>query len=144
MITEELQASHYDEWLPLWKANMEFSATEEVTALTWSRICDPDSSVGGIGIRQAEGGQLVGICHYIIHPTTGNVKLVCDMQDLYVMPEVRGQGLGRTLVAALAEMGRREDWARLYWLAETENEAAQRLYLSLGLKLDFTVHVLPL
>lgn len=123
---------------------MEYTASEEVTALTWSRICDPDSAIGGIGIRQAEDLPLVGICHYILHPTTGNTKPVCDMQDLYVMPEVRRQGFGRALVTHLAQIGRKEGWARLFWLTETDNEAAQQLYMSLGRKLDFSVHILPL
>ncbi|MDB5490453.1 MAG: GCN5-related N-acetyltransferase [Micavibrio sp.] len=144
MLTKMLQPSDYTEWLPLWNANMEYTASEEVTALTWSRICDPASMVGGLGIRQGEDLRLVGICHYILHPTTGNTNLVCVMQDLYVRPEVRAQGLGRALVDALVELGRAENWARLYWLAETENEAAQQLYKSLGRKLDFTVHILPL
>lgn len=60
------------------------------------------------------------------------------------MPEVRGQGLGRALVTYLAEMGRSEDWARIFWLTEAGNEAAQQLYKSLGLKLNFTAHILPL
>lgn len=144
MLTRPLEPSDYAEWLPLWNANMEYSAGAELTALTWSRICDPASIIGGIGIRQAADLPLVGICHYILRPTTGNIKDVCDMQDLYVTPEVRGQGLGRALVSALADMGREKNWARLYWLAEAHNEAAQHLYRSLGVKLDFTVHVLPL
>ena len=123
---------------------MEYTASEEVTALTWSRICDPQSQIGGLGIRREVGMPLVGICHYILHPTTGNVRLVCDMQDLYVMPEMRRQGLGRMLVTHLAQMGRGEGWTRLFWLTETGNEAAQQLYMSLGRKLDFTVHILPL
>ena len=37
-----------------------------------------------------------------------------------------------------------ENYSRLYWLAETNNEAAQKLYETFGYKLDFTFHVLPL
>jgi ribosomal protein S18 acetylase RimI-like enzyme len=144
MLITPLQQTDYADWLPLWHANMENSVAAEVTALTWSRICDPASPIGGLGVRQAEATPLAGICHYILHPTTGNTKLICYMQDLYVTPDARGQGLGRALVNTLAELGRTENWARLYWLAETGNEAAQHLYRSLGLKLDFTLHVLPL
>lgn len=34
MQIRSLQQSDYAEWLPLWNANMEYTATEEITALT--------------------------------------------------------------------------------------------------------------
>jgi ribosomal protein S18 acetylase RimI-like enzyme len=66
------------------------------------------------------------------------------MQDLYIDPASRRKGMARALVVALASLGATEGWTRLYWLAESKNEAAQNLYRTLGLKLDFTMHVLPL
>lgn len=66
------------------------------------------------------------------------------MQDLYINPAQRRRGLARGLVMALAGLGAAQGWARIYWLAEAENEAAQTLYKSLGYKLNFTLHVLPI
>ncbi len=144
MIVDTLKPTDYADWLPLWHANMENSVTADVTALTWSRICDPTSAIGGLGVRPDPDAPLTGICHFILHPTTGNLKPVCYMQDLFIAETARRQGLARTLVMHLADLGRAEGWARLYWLAESHKEAAQQLYRSLGLKLDFTLHVLPL
>jgi ribosomal protein S18 acetylase RimI-like enzyme len=66
------------------------------------------------------------------------------MQDLYVDPAQRQKGLGRALVLALTQQAKAHHYARLYWLAEADNDAAQALYASLGVKLDFTFHVMPL
>jgi ribosomal protein S18 acetylase RimI-like enzyme len=66
------------------------------------------------------------------------------MQDLFIDPAHRQKGLGRALVLALTAYAKSQKYARLYWLAEAENEAAQALYASLGVKLDFTFHVMPL
>lgn len=143
-LIDSLKPADYTSWLPLWLANMEHSVSDEVTAETWRRICDPESVVGGLCARDAEDGPITGICHFILHPTTGNLKPVCYMQDLYIDPAFRRKGIARKLVAYLAAMGKVEQWARIYWLAEARNEAAQNLYRSLGLKLDFTLHVLPL
>ena len=147
MIIQPLQKSDYSQWLPLWHANMEGSVSDEITVETWRRICDPASKVGGICAREDnsadEVGPIIGICHYILHPTTGNLKDVCYMQDLYVDPAHRRKGIARKLVTYLAAMATVQEWARIYWLAEGKNEAAQKLYQSLGLKLDFTLHVLP-
>jgi ribosomal protein S18 acetylase RimI-like enzyme len=144
LIVAPLKPSDYDSWLPLWLANMENSVSDEITSETWRRICDPAHAVGGLGVRAAENSPLTGICHYITHPTTGNLNPVCYMQDLYIDPSARRQGLARTLVTYLAALGTASGWARLYWLAEAENAGAQALYKSLGYKLNFTLHVLPL
>lgn len=87
---------------------------------------------------------MAGLVHYILHPVTGHIAPVCYMQDLFVDQRFRQRGIGRALVERLAQEGRRQKWARLYWLAESANEQAQALYRDLGLKLDFTFHVLPL
>ena len=143
MIPALLTPEDYESWLPLWQANMENSASDEITAETWRRICDPAFPVGGIGIRPAEDAPLCGICHYILHYTTGNLNQVCYMQDLFIDPAYRRRGLGKILVTYLAALATAKGWARLYWLAEGKNEAAQSLYRSIGYKLDFTLHVLP-
>jgi ribosomal protein S18 acetylase RimI-like enzyme len=144
MMISKLQPDDYHHWLPLWQANMEHSVSDTVTAETWQRICDPHSTVNGLCSRDADHQPITGICHFITHATTGNIKPVCYMQDLYVDPAHRRKGIARKLVTYLAALGTTQEWARIYWLAESKNEAAQQLYQSLGLKLDFTLHVLPL
>lgn len=144
MIVTLLNADDYNDWLPLWRANMENIVADDVTAGTWARLCDPVAPVYGLCVRERAGGPILGICHYVLHPTTGNLKQVCYMQDLFIDPAHRRKGLAKLLVTTLAAMGKAQGWARVYWLAEGKNEPAQRLYETLGLKLDFTLHVLPL
>jgi ribosomal protein S18 acetylase RimI-like enzyme len=137
-----LQKSDYDSWLKLWDGNNLGQRNEEVTALTWKRIHDPASPV--FGLCAVEDGIMTGICHYVLHPATGSLKPICYMQDLYIDPAHRRKGIARALVTALAEIGQREQWSRMYWLAESSNTAAQNFYENIGVKLDFTLHVLPL
>jgi ribosomal protein S18 acetylase RimI-like enzyme len=144
LIVAPLTPADYASWLPLWLVNSQNSIAQDVTAETWRRICDASSPVGGLGVRENEGAPLLGICHYITHPTTGNLNPVCYMQDLYIDETARRRGLARMLVTYLAALGTASGWARLYWLAEAENAGAQALYKSLGYKLNFTLHVLPL
>jgi ribosomal protein S18 acetylase RimI-like enzyme len=141
-VIRPLEQNDFPGWLPLWDGNNEGSRNQDVTAETWSRLIDPHSTVNGLCAIQ--GGKMVGLVHYILHPTTGAIAPVCYMQDLYVPPEQRRQGIARALVEELAKIGRMKKWTRMYWLAETDNEAAQTLYQNLGLKLRFTLHVLPL
>lgn len=137
-----LQQSDFPAWLPLWDGNNLTQRNEAVTTQTWGRLIDPESTVCGLGA--VKGDTLIGLVHYVLHPTTGAIEPVCYMQDVYVDPAYRGQGIARKLVKAVALQGKKEGWARMYWLAESTNEAAQGLYKDIGVKLDFTLHILPI
>lgn len=133
----------FPDWLPLWDGNNLETRDEAVTSETWSRLIDPEFPV--YGLVAEDGGKLVGLVHYIVHPTTGSLKNVCYMQDVYVAPPARQKGVARKLLKELAAIGqRREKWARIYWMAEADNEAAQKLYKTIGVKLDFTLHMMAL
>ena len=131
----------FPDWLVLWNANNRGKCEAEITSETWRRLLDADSPVYGLGAWV--DGRMAGICHYIIHPTTGAIEPVCYMQDLFVDPAFRRRGLARTMLEELEAEGRRQKWKRIYWLAESKNEAAKKLYENIGLKLDFSFHVLP-
>ncbi len=136
-----LRADDFPHWLVLWNDNNQGLKNEQVTTATWLRLTDPASAVKGFGAFDKEGN-LIGLVHYILHPVTGALAPACYMQDLFVAPAARQKGIGRALVEHLAAQGKKEQWARLYWLAEARNEAAQALYKTLGHKLDFTLHVM--
>lgn len=54
------------------------------------------------------------------------------MADLYVSPCVRGQGLGRRLIAAVAEHARRRGRDYVWWVARADNRRAHGFYRSLA------------
>lgn len=141
MDIKPLEKSDYKGWLPLWEANCLGRIEQAVTNQTWQRICDPDSPVKGFGAHV--DGKLAGIVHYILHPITGKLEPAAYMQDVFVADSMRRKGIARALVERLALEGREQGWARLYWMAESDNIAAQNLYKTLGIKVDFTLHILP-
>ena len=56
----------------------------------------------------------------------------CWLEDLYVAPEARREGLGRTLVEAVIERARERGCRRVELDVNSENPAAIALYRSLG------------
>lgn len=64
------------------------------------------------------------------------------LEDLFVLPEARGHGVGRALLAHLAALARERDCGRLEWAVLDWNEPALRFYRSLGARSldDWTVH----
>lgn len=137
-----LQLNDFPSWLPLWDANNLGQRNEAVTAETWSRLTNDSAPVHGL--CAIEKGEMVGIIQYVIHLTTGAIEPVCYMQDVFVDPDCRGKGIAKKMIQELVKMGRKQKWTRLYWLADSNNAAAQALYKNIGVKLDFTLHIQPL
>jgi GNAT superfamily N-acetyltransferase len=54
------------------------------------------------------------------------------MNDLYVVPEVRGAGVGRRLIERCRAMCRKRGAQKLVWETAPDNHTAQRLYDSTG------------
>lgn len=134
----------YEAWLPLWLENCAHKISDEVTQETWRRLCHPKEQVFGLGAFADDKPQnLQGLLHYILHPTTGQIEPVCYMQDVFVAHDSRRIGIAKRLIWTLGEIGKQNDWARIYWMAEKDNMAAQSLYKNLGIAIDFSLHILP-
>jgi GNAT superfamily N-acetyltransferase len=56
------------------------------------------------------------------------------LEDLFVRPEARGSGLGKALLAALAQIAIQRDCARLEWWVLDWNDPAISFYKKLGAK----------
>ena len=97
-----------------------------VTDFTWARLIDPSCPMAA---RLALlDGVPQGFAIHQHHPSTWVMGDDGYLEDLYVAPEARGQGLGRALIEDLIAIGRARGWQRLYWLTEIENATARRLY----------------
>lgn len=143
MIVRPLIRADYDQWLKLWQENCDHKISDAVTAETWRRLTHPKEQVFGL-CAETDDGRIAGILHYILHPTTGQIEPVCYMQDLFVAPAARRQGVARQLFWELQETGESDGWARIYWVADNGNPAAVNLYKTLGIRVDFGFYVLPI
>jgi len=77
-------------------------------------------------------GELLGYaCLYWTFTSLVPAEMVL-MNDLYVIPESRGQGVGRALIEASAAVARERGANHLQWVTAPDNETAQRLYDSTG------------
>ncbi|MCK5374710.1 MAG: GNAT family N-acetyltransferase [Alphaproteobacteria bacterium] len=143
LVIRPLVLKDYSKWLPLWNSNNMGQSDNAVTTETWKRLCDSNNTqVNGLAAEM--GGQLLGIVHYILHHTTGHIKPVCYMQDVYVDPAHRRKNIAKRMIEELTQTARHEKWARMYWLTQTDNHEAKAMYENFGVKLDFSLYVLPI
>lgn len=119
-----------DDWRRLWTAYLAFYQTEkppEIYAATWARLISPDHP-DQIGLIARADGRAVGLVHAIFHPSNWTLTDVCYLQDLYADPDMRGQGIGRALIAAVYDAADARGAASVYWLTQENNAKARRLY----------------
>jgi GNAT superfamily N-acetyltransferase len=101
--------------------------TEEMRARVWGWLQDPARGMVGL-VAEAPGGRLVGLAHLRafarpLSATTGGF-----LDDLFVEPAARGQGVARALIAAAAEEARGRGWSVLRWITAEDNRTARALY----------------
>ncbi len=79
-----------------------------------------------------EGGSILGMAIYFLNFSTWTGRAGIYLEDLYVRPEHRGQGVGRALLADLARTARHRGYARVDWSVLDWNEPALSFYRSIG------------
>ncbi|HWB76558.1 MAG TPA: GNAT family N-acetyltransferase [Nannocystaceae bacterium] len=77
-------------------------------------------------------GAVVGIAIWFHNFSTFLSRRGIWLEDLFVMPEHRGDGIGRALLVELAQRARALHCGRLEWAVLDWNESAIRFYESLG------------
>ncbi len=138
-----LQAQDKAAWRTLAQAYLAFYQTsrpDKDFEQLWLRLQQGDG-LHALGARVE--GQLVGIVHYLYHPSCWSDD-VCYLQDLFVNPEQRGMGLGRALIEAVAEQARLRGSPRLYWLTQASNDTARKLYDQVAAHTGFIRYERPL
>lgn len=125
-----LRPADETEWRALWKAYLKFyetSVPDQVYSTTFGRLLDPAVPDQFALIAEANG-QAIGLVHGIFHPHNWRVEDVCYLQDLYVAPEARGTGAGRSLIEAVYAAADANGTPSVYWLTQEFNTTARQLY----------------
>ncbi len=123
--------SDNDQWKELWRGYTEFYETElsdDVTALLWQRVHDCQHPINCFVAQDSATAELIGLVHFIPHPSTWNEKLYCYLEDLFVSPDLRGGGVGEALIKAVSEEANKQNWADVYWHTQDNNKKARGLY----------------
>lgn len=119
----------HDVWLPLWNAYLTFyktSLADAVTQNTWQRLLDSAEPTNAALAWQ--DGKAVGMVHFIYHRSNWSVSNACYLQDLLVVPEQRGTGVGRKLIEYVYATAKRDGADKVHWLTHETNATAIQLY----------------
>lgn len=79
-----------------------------------------------------DGGAVVGFVLFFHNYSTFRAKPGIYLEDLFVVPEARGKGFGKALLAALARLAVERDCCRVEWSVLNWNAPSIAFYQSLG------------
>ena len=120
--------------LPMMRAYCDFyevaPSDADLERLALALIADPDRE-GVQLIAHAEGGEPLGFATVYWTWQTLNAARAGVMNDLFVVPEARGQGVGRALIEECRRRAGEHGAPELVWETAPDNETSQRLYDSL-------------
>jgi GNAT superfamily N-acetyltransferase len=129
----KIEETDYAAWLPLWDGYNTFYGRHGATALpahvtqtTWVRFFNADEPV--YALVALRDGEVVGIAHYLFHRSMIRVEPICYLADLFTLPALRGQGVGRLLIEAVSAQATAYGAKRLYWQTHESNATGRLLY----------------
>lgn len=117
-------------WFRLWQSYLAFYGTAldpKISDTTWRRLLDSNEPVYGL-LASDSGGKVIGLVNYVLHANTWTDRPVCYLEDLFVDPQVRGQGAGRAMIEAVIDLAKTQGWYRVYWQTKQGNATARALY----------------
>ena len=124
----------FEELLPLIAAYQRFYEVEKVdeerNRTFFRRFLAP--SEDGLLLGARSDGRLAGYACLYWHFSSLEACESVLMNDLFVDESVRGQGVGRALIEAAAEVASEREVPFVEWSTAPDNKTAQRLYDSTG------------
>jgi GNAT superfamily N-acetyltransferase len=67
-----------------------------------------------------------------------------QLDDLFVLPAARGQGIARALIAEACTLGRARGWSHLRWIVPEADAGAIALYERIAARADWRSYVIRL
>ena len=135
-----LAARDKSAWLLLFKGYIEFykaTVADEIIEATWARLLEGASDFH-IGLAALDDDDRpIGIAHILLHRSTWALTHYCYLEDLFVEPKLRANGVGRALIEAVYREADARGCARTYWMTQEFNYRARGLYDQMATKSPF-------
>jgi GNAT superfamily N-acetyltransferase len=131
---EPVSARQLETLLPMIAAYQRFYEVEDIdekrNRAFFSRFIAPSDD--GMLLGAWRDDELVGYACLYWHFTSLVPAETVLMNDLYVAEGQRGEGIGRALIEASAQVARERGAHHIEWATAPDNKTAQRLYDSSG------------
>jgi GNAT superfamily N-acetyltransferase len=121
---------HHADWARLYAGYAAFykvEQTEAMRARVWSWIRDPAHEVKALVAEDATG-RAIGLAHYRPYARPLSATTGGFLDDLFVDPAVRGQGVADALIQAVGAIAREKGWSVVRWITADNNYRGRGVY----------------
>jgi ribosomal protein S18 acetylase RimI-like enzyme len=130
------------DWEELYHGYAEFyrvPMNDNILDTVWSWIHDEGNPFFGLIARDGQGTAL-GLMHCRQMPSPLRGALVGFLDDLFVIPAARGQGVVESLYAALEALAREQGWPFVRWITAEDNYRGRAVYDRLSEKTHWVTY----
>ncbi len=137
-----ISADDRDQWELLYYGYAEFyrvPMNDEILDTVWGWIHDAANPFFGL-IAKDENGLALGLMHCRQMPSPLRGALVGFLDDLFVSPDARGQGVVEALYQALNALGKAQGWPFIRWITAEDNYRGRAVYDKLSDKTHWVTY----
>ncbi len=133
MQIETVTAQTFERVLPLIAGYQRFYKAEPDEARNRAHFGQllNDHAAGIQFVALDEAGRALGFATLYFPLGSVTPGVACLMNDLFVVPEARSQGIGRALIRHCLSYAKAHGFPKIHWQTALDNHTAQRLYDSL-------------
>jgi ribosomal protein S18 acetylase RimI-like enzyme len=123
--TRPLASADYTAWNAMYiDCN---DGTQAMRDKLWAWLLNTNHEVNGL-IAIDEADLAIGFIHYRPFPLPFIAETGGFIDDLYVIPNARGNQVAKTLVDAVVTIGQQNNWKGIRWMTDASNQDAQNAY----------------
>ena len=131
------------DWEKLYRGYADFYKVEmndKILNTVWKWLFDQNHEVSGLVYE--ENSKVIALAHYRKMPSPLRGKYIGFLDDLYVDPKHRRNGIGKKLIKELNVISSRNNWNLMRWITRDDNTTAKSLYEKLSKKTNWEVYEL--
>lgn len=145
IVVSELCLQDRSEWEALYYAYAEFYKVpmdQNILDTVWLWIFDQDNAFYA-RVAKDDTGRCLGLMHYRAMPSPLRGKLVGFLDDLFIKPEYRGNGVVDALYQALNSDAADKGWPFIRWITAENNYRGRGVYDKLSDKTQWVTYQMP-
>lgn len=129
-------AADREQWENLYYGYAEFyqvPMNQDILDNNWNWIFDEDFPFYAL-LAKTDDGKAVGLMHFREMPSPLRGRMVGFLDDLFIPPELRGQGIVEALFKALDQACADKDLPIIRWITAEDNYRGRAVYDRIGEK----------